>query len=87
MKPSIVFNQIKMKTPSLVSNNGKIKKKTPGFVRAVRHQIKTIQKTQKKLNNDIALFTQTYKKLVINNDVLQHENGKLQKTLQNEKKH
>ena len=52
----------------------------------MKHQIKTIQKIKKKLNDDVALFIQTCKKFMINNNILQHKNEKLQKILQDEKK-
>ena len=86
LNPTIVLNQIKMKTPTPPSSDGEVRKKTPGSVRAVRRQIKAMQKTQGQLNEDVALLARACEKLVINNEILEHENGGLRQALQNEKK-
>ena len=75
-----------MKPFSLVFNNGKIKKNILEFVQMMKCQIKTIQKIQKKLNNNTTLFIQIYKKFVIKNDILQYENKKMSLFLKNESK-
>ena len=86
LNPTIVLDQIKMKTPTPPSSDGEVRKKTPGSVRAVRRQIKAMQKTQGQLNEDVALLARACEKLVINNEILEHENGGLRQALQNEKK-
>ena len=86
LNPKLVLDQIKMKTPTPPLSDGEARKRTPGSVRAVRRQIKAIQKAQGQLNEDVALLARACEKLVINNEILEHENGGLREALQTEKK-
>ena len=53
----------------------------------MKRQIKAIEKTQGQLNDDVALLARACEKLVINNEILEHENGGLREALKAEKKH
>ena len=86
LNPTIVLDQLHMKTPTPPSSDGEARKKTPGSVRGIRRQIKAVHKAQGELTNEIELLARAAEKLVINNDILEHENRGLRKALQTEKK-
>ena len=86
LKPSIVLNQLNIKTPTPSSSDSEAQKKTPGSVRGIRRQIKAIQTIQSDLIDEVNLLARAAEKLVINNDILEHENRGLRETLQTEQK-
>ena len=85
--PKKILNQIK-KTPSLISsdNDKKSKNKTPTSVRGVRRAVKTIRSETTDINEGLDLIIRATEKLVIKNNILEHENKGLRNALIDEKK-
>ena len=85
--PSIVLNQIKIKTPTPPANELQAYRQTPATLRAIRHHIKTIRKNQGALENKVDHLARMAERLAISKEILQHEINGLQKALLNKKKH
>lgn len=86
LNPSVVLDQIRLKTPSPISSDEETKRKTPGSVRAVRRQIKAVQKAHGQLDDQVELLARACEKLLINKETLEHENEGLQEALKTETK-
>ena len=86
LKPSIVLNQLDMKTPTPSSTDNEARKKSPSSVGSLRRQIKAIQTIQGNATDEIKLLARAAERLVINNDIWEHENRGLREALQTEQK-
>ena len=83
---SKVLDKIKFSTPSPSSSDSELQQKTPGSVRAVRRQIKVVKQTHIDMAAEVDLLLRAAEKLAISNDILEHENTGLRKTLITEQK-
>ena len=81
-----VLSILKKTTPLLVLSNTKIKRKTPGSIRAVRRTIKAISKEESDITQAIQLIIRVTEKLVIRNEILEHQNRALYEVLIGKKK-
>ena len=81
-----VFEQLHTKTPSPLTSDDELKRKTPKSVRGVRRAIKTLKAGEPDLNQGLDLIIRAAEKLVIEKDILEHENKGLRTALVTEKK-
>jgi hypothetical protein len=84
--PEKILNQLKKKTPSPVSSDCEAKRKTPSSVRGVRRAVKAIRSETTDMNMGLDLMIRASEKLVIRNDILEHEIRGLRTALIDEKK-
>jgi hypothetical protein len=83
---SKVLKILRAKTPSPTASDTEAQCKTPGSVRAVRRTIRAIAKEEGYLSRPVELAIKASEKLVIENDILQHQNKMLHEALIGEKK-
>ena len=81
-----VFQQLHIKTLSPPTSDNELKRKTPKSVRGVRRAIKAFKAEELDLNKGLDLIIRATEKLVIEKDILQHENKGLRTALVAEKK-
>ena len=86
LKPLKVLQQLQTKTPSPFSSDEELKRKTPKSVRGVRRAIKALRAEDPDLGAGIDLIIRATEKLVIQKDILEHENKGLRAALIGEKK-
>ena len=84
--PSIVLNQIKIRTPTPPASELQAYRQTPATLRAIRRHIKTIRKDQGALEDKVDQLARAAEKLAISKEILQHEINGLQEALLNERK-
>jgi len=86
LDPSKVLNILKKKTPSPITSDSETNRKTPESVRAIRRTIKAIQQEEGNLTQATELMIKAAQKLVIRNEILEHQYKGLLTALVNEKK-
>ena len=81
LNPIIVLDKFDFNTLSLFSNNSEASLETPTSTRNMRKHIKDLKKTYKIFENKINLLMRATEKLLIQLNLLQHENIGLQNAL------
>lgn len=85
-KPSKVLDMLKKKTPSPISSDNEHIGKTPGSVRAIRRTIKAIQQEGGEFTQATQKMMKAAEKLVVQNEILQHQYRGVLNALIGEKK-
>ena len=86
LDPLKILTQIEITTPSPFSSDDDLQQPTPGSIRAVRRQIKTVKKTHSAFTAEVELLLRAAAKLSISNEILGHENAGLRRTLEMKRK-
>lgn len=86
IQPSKVLDHLK-KTPSPISSDSEIKRKTPGSVRGIQRTLKAISKDKLDITAGLELIAKASEKLAIRADLMEHENRGLRQVIINEKRH
>ena len=81
-----ILQQVQTKTPSNPTSDSELKRKTPTSVRGVRRAIKALRAEDPDLGAGLDLIVRATEKLVIQKDLLEHENKGLRAALIGEKK-
>ena len=85
-KPSKVLQQLQTHTPSPPQSDSEFKRKTPKSVRGVRRAIKAARIEDPWLSQELDLLVRATEKLVIEKEILEHENQGLRAAFIGEKK-
>ena len=85
LNPKKVLDQIKKKTPSPPLSDNDSKRITPSSVRGIRRTIKAVQSETTDIATGLDLIIRATEKLVIKNNILEHENKGLRTALIDEK--
>lgn len=86
LNPDIILNQLQIRPSTPPPDDSDAPPTTPSSVRGVRRQIKALRLATGGLVDDVALICRAAEKLVISNDILEHENKGLRMALQTEQK-
>lgn len=86
INPTKALRILKKKTPSPITSDSETHRKTPGSIRAVRRTIKAISREETDITQAVQRMLKATEKLVIQNEILEHQNRALHGALVNEKK-
>ena len=86
INPTKVLQQFQNKTPSPLTSNNELERKTPNSVRGVRRAVKALRTQEPNLDERLDLIVRATEKLVIQKDILDHEAKGLRAALIGEKK-
>ena len=77
LEPEKILDQLKKKTPSPVPSDSEAKRKTPSSVRGIRRAVKALRAKTTNMAVEMDLIIRASEKLVIRNELLEHENFRL----------